>query len=113
MVSHGAIVPRLPSTRKPATSTPSCGSARSPRSKPRGAARRPGQKFEHYRTIPTLREYVLVSHRERRIEVRRRGPDGTWSERRAGRGEMMEFDSLGIELTVDELYDRSPLTRAL
>src|SRR5213082_670560 len=26
-----------------------------------------GTKFECYRTIPTLREYVVVSHRERRI----------------------------------------------
>lgn len=31
-----------------------------------------GMKFEHYRTIPSLREYVVVSHRERRIVVHRR-----------------------------------------
>src|SRR5215210_2036566 len=29
-----------------------------------------GDKFEHYKTFPSLREYVLVSHRERSVEVR-------------------------------------------
>jgi Uma2 family endonuclease len=40
-----------------------------------------GEKFEHYRQIPALREYVLVSHRERAIEVRRREADGSWTSR--------------------------------
>src|SRR5437667_140297 len=44
-----------------------------------------GDKFEHYRQIPKLQAYVLVSHRERRIETRRRVPDGGWSEHVAGR----------------------------
>ncbi|MDT9121727.1 Uma2 family endonuclease, partial [Escherichia coli] len=35
-----------------------------------------GDKFEHYKTILSLREYVLVSHRERSMEVRSRGEDG-------------------------------------
>ena len=34
-----------------------------------------GDKFEHYKTFPTLREYVLVSHRERgRLVAGRRLP---------------------------------------
>jgi Uma2 family endonuclease len=72
-----------------------------------------GEKFEHYRQIPTLREYVLVSHRERRIEVRSRQPDGTWRPRQAGRGERVALAALGVELVVDDVYDRSSLTRAL
>ena len=28
-----------------------------------------GDKFEHYKTLPSLRQYVLVSHRERSLEV--------------------------------------------
>src|SRR5664279_288598 len=35
-----------------------------------------GLKLEYYRTIPTLREYVIVSHRERRIVVETRSNDG-------------------------------------
>src|SRR5436190_9453012 len=38
-----------------------------------------GPKFECYRTIPTLRDYVIVSHRERRITVNARGTDGAWA----------------------------------
>jgi hypothetical protein len=35
-------------------------------------------KLEAYKTIPTLREVLLVSHRERRITLHRREADGTW-----------------------------------
>jgi len=72
-----------------------------------------GDKFEHYRQIPTLQAYVLVSHRERRIETRRRAPDGGWSEHVAGRGQTAALEAIGTELAVDEIYDRSPLTREL
>jgi Uma2 family endonuclease len=72
-----------------------------------------GEKFEHYRTIPSLREYVLVSHRERHVEVRRRGGVGEWRETHARRGEVVELTALGITVGVDEIYERSPLTRGL
>ena len=72
-----------------------------------------GEKLEHYRQIPTLAAYLLVSHRERRVETRRRAADGRWTEHHAGRGDTVPLEALGIELTVDELYDRSPLTRDL
>jgi len=72
-----------------------------------------GDKFEHYRQIPTLQAYVLVSHRERRIETRRRAPDGSWSEHVASRGQTAALEAIGAELAVDEIHDRSPLTREL
>jgi Uma2 family endonuclease len=72
-----------------------------------------GEKFERYRQIPTLGAYLLVSHRERRIETRRRAADGSWTVRHAGRGGTTTLEPLEIELAVDEIYDRSPLTRAL
>lgn len=72
-----------------------------------------GEKFEQYKQIPALQLYLLVSHRERRIETWARAVDGSWSEILAGRGESIGLGALGIELTVDEIYDRSPLTRAL
>ena len=37
-----------------------------------------GKKFLHYQTITELRHYVLVSHRERRIDHFRREGDGQW-----------------------------------
>jgi Uma2 family endonuclease len=72
-----------------------------------------GEKFAHYRQISHLREYVLVSHQERRIELRWRDPDGTWQTLQAVRGGTVHLGSIGAGLSVDTVYDRSPLTRPL
>jgi Uma2 family endonuclease len=68
-----------------------------------------GPKLEYYRTIPTLREYVIVSDRERRIVVETRGNDGTWASRVATKGERIEVSSLNAELIVDEIYRHSAI----
>jgi Uma2 family endonuclease len=72
-----------------------------------------GEKFAHYRQIPRLREYVLVSHQERRLEVRRRDPDGAWQAFEASHGDAVQLASIGAVLSVDAVYDRSALTRSL
>ena len=61
-----------------------------------------GDKFEHYKTFPSLREYVLVSHRERSVEVRSRGEDG-WRTTVVQEGSIAEL-SIGARLDVRELY---------
>jgi Uma2 family endonuclease len=61
-----------------------------------------GDKFEHFRTIPSLREYVLVSHRERSVEIRSRSGDG-WRTTVAREGAIAEL-SIGARLDVRELY---------
>ena len=66
-----------------------------------------GPKFDYYRTIPTLRDYVVVSHRERRITVHTRGADDAWATHSASRGERVRVSSLGAELVVDEIYRNS------
>jgi Uma2 family endonuclease len=72
-----------------------------------------GEKTAHYRTIPSLREYLLVSHRERRIERWSRNGTEDWELQNAGRGEIVQVSALGIDVEVDAVYDRSPLTRAI
>lgn len=67
-----------------------------------------GEKFEHSRTIAALEEVVLVAHDRREIEIRRREPDGTWSTRLAGDGEVAQLASIGCDLPVDAVY-RDPL----
>ncbi len=70
-----------------------------------------GEKFEHYRAMPSLREYVLVSHREPGIEVwRRPGAEGAWNVTRAGAGQAAMLDAIGCRLDVDTVYAaaRSP-----
>lgn len=70
-----------------------------------------GEKFAHYRRIPSLREYVLVSQHERRIEVHRRNDAGRWELYEAGPGESVELASVGCRLSVDDVY-RDPLAAA-
>lgn len=72
-----------------------------------------GDKFEHYRQIPALRAYLLVSQDQRRIELRSRDDDGTWHNRIAGSGECLYLEAIAMELVVDAIYERSPLTASL
>ncbi len=64
-----------------------------------------GDKFEHYKSLPSLSEYVLVSHRERLIEVFARDRAGIWTCSAAGRGEVARLRSIGARLDVDQLYE--------
>lgn len=77
-----------------------------------------GEKFEHYRQLSSLREYLLVSQTTRRLELFRRQPPsegdlglaresmrgGSWLLVSAAAGERIRLESLGIELDVDAVY---------
>ena len=69
-----------------------------------------GGKLEAYRTIPTLREYIVVSHRERRITVHHCSDEGAWSTRVAIAAGRVLVESLGATLVVDEIYRRSAIS---
>jgi Uma2 family endonuclease len=68
-----------------------------------------GEKLEHYRTIPSLLDYVVVSHRERRIAVHSRAESGEWTTRVAISGGRVLLTSLKAELSVDETYGKSSI----
>ena len=68
-----------------------------------------GDKLEAYRTIPTLCDMILVSHRERRITVHHRDPAGTWTMRVAIAGGRVAVDSIAAELSVDAIYRHSSI----
>ena len=63
-----------------------------------------GPKLEYYRTIPSLRDYIIVSHRERRIILHSRTPDAGWATRVAIAGGRVAVESLRVDLVVDEIY---------
>ncbi|PRQ04512.1 hypothetical protein ENSA5_07430 [Enhygromyxa salina] len=67
-----------------------------------------GQKASHYRRIPSLRAYLLVSQHEPKLELQVRAEDGPWTLREAGAGERLVIEPLGIELDVDEVYRQPP-----
>jgi len=62
-----------------------------------------GEKFEHYKKIPSFEEYVLVSQKEILVEVWRRAGD-SWTHHEARAGARVALRSIACELAVDELY---------
>lgn len=66
-----------------------------------------GEKFSHYRRMPSLQEYVLVAQEEPRIEVYRREGD-TWVLREYGPGGQVALASLDVTLDLDTIY-RDPI----
>jgi Uma2 family endonuclease len=63
-----------------------------------------GKKWAAYQRLESLRDYVIVSQREPRIEHFRRKPDGEWSYVAAGPGERVTL-AIGVSLEVDAVYE--------
>jgi Uma2 family endonuclease len=70
-----------------------------------------GEKLSHYKTIPSLREVVFVSHAKPLLEIWRRGQGSDWRVEAAGLGDSGRLESIDCQLAVDELY-RDPFTGA-
>lgn len=72
-----------------------------------------GYKFAHYRRIPSLAEYVMVSQNEPRIEVWRRNAADKWElAEEALAGQTATLTSIECVLSVDEVY-ADPLAEPL
>jgi Uma2 family endonuclease len=68
-----------------------------------------GAKFDAYRTIPSLRDYVIVSHRERRVTVHHRDSHGEWTTRVAINSGRVLVESVAATLVVNEIYRQSAI----
>ncbi len=64
-----------------------------------------GLKFEHYRNIETLREYLLVEQDRRHIDLFRRGEDGRWVLEPIGDMAPIELLDPSVALSLDEIYE--------
>lgn len=66
-----------------------------------------GRKFLDYQTIPSLREYVLITQSPRRFEIFRRRDDGTWLYQSwAFAPPPLVLESIGCTLTADDVYHK-------
>ena len=72
-----------------------------------------GKKFENYRQIPSLREYLLVSQKEPRLEQFIRQENGQWLlVEAAGPGATIALPSLEITLTLADVFANVQFTPA-
>jgi Uma2 family endonuclease len=63
-----------------------------------------GEKFEEYRRIPTLEEYVIIDSTQVLVEVLRRGDD-LWTFKDYGPGSMFRLESIAVDIAVNDLYE--------
>ena len=66
-----------------------------------------GKKFAHYRSLDSLRVYVLIAQDEPRIEIFSRRDDGGWILQEAvGLDAAIAVEEIGAELRLREIYAR-------
>lgn len=65
-----------------------------------------GLKFEHYRHIDTLKEYLLVEQDRRHADLfRKREDDGRWVLYASGTADDVVLESVGLQLSMDTLFE--------
>lgn len=69
-----------------------------------------GDKFRMYRTIPSFKEYLLISQTAMQVEKFSKNHANQWVlSEYAGKEAKIVFDSFEFEIGLDELYDRVDL----
>ena len=65
-----------------------------------------GKKFENYRSIPSLRDYVLIAQDRMLIEHYTRQQDGKWLLQEIRAGGRLNMQAVSCEILVKEIYLR-------
>ena len=66
-----------------------------------------GQKFQSYRALPSLAEYLTVSQNEMHVELWTRQPDQRWIlTEYSDPGATIVLPSLGVELPLPDVYEK-------
>lgn len=69
-----------------------------------------GEKMLAYRTLGSLREYILVSQEKAVVEQFSKKSDGDWIHRATiGLKSVVKFESIKIEMILEEIYQRVEL----
>lgn len=65
-----------------------------------------GKKFDNYRMVPNLLEYLIVEQSEPHVELLRRQPAGLWSfESYSSLSDIVELRSIELNLQLSSIYD--------
>ncbi|MBK7003430.1 MAG: Uma2 family endonuclease [Rhodoferax sp.] len=66
------------------------------------------EKLLAYRTLASLREYVLIAQDKRQIDIYRRAPDGAndvWLLESLGDGDLLQLESVEVGMSMAEVYE--------
>lgn len=67
------------------------------------------EKLLFYQQMPSVREYIVVEQEKMLVEIHRRQPDGRWITyyfNHENADEEIEFQSVGLTITLGEIYRR-------
>lgn len=70
-----------------------------------------GRKFNHYRSLESLQEYVLIDSEQMNVECFRRGEGRLWLYTPYGAGETITLDSIEWSCAIDQIYENVQLTK--
>jgi Uma2 family endonuclease len=69
-----------------------------------------GKKFEHYRRVPSFREYLLIAQDRAHVERYLRSEDGQWVlSEYSDLAAVIDLSSVGCTLSLSDVYDKVPL----
>jgi Uma2 family endonuclease len=63
-----------------------------------------GEKFDDYRQLESLEEYVLIFQESQQVECRRRTTADTWETTTYKVGEVISLKSINLEFSISDLY---------
>lgn len=64
-----------------------------------------GEKFAHYRSSPTLQEYVLIESEKVSVECYRRGEGRLWLYTPYTAGDILTLESINFSCSIEQLYE--------
>jgi len=63
------------------------------------------EKLFAYRSLPSLREYVLVGTEENKVEVFRRDESGEWSLTTLEMGDTLQLECIAAKISMNDIYE--------
>lgn len=66
-----------------------------------------GEKWRNYQTLPSLKEYVLVSQDSMDVRVFRRDETGEWRQSIYTDGAVIPFVSVELEIPIEQVYEEA------